>query len=88
MRLPPQLAFIGFCSQYAVNGLGPIDCLKAHIADPGHVNIYTTSVGKETAVAVAVLSVWPMIIEATKVLNKGQESVPLFPWNEPWKQQQ
>jgi hypothetical protein len=43
-------------------------------------------VGKETCVTVALLSVWPIIIEATKSLNKGgKESVPLFPWNEPWK---
>jgi hypothetical protein len=37
-------------------------------------------------VTVAVLSIWPAIIEATKSLNKGKESVPLFPWNEPWNQ--
>ncbi len=33
-----MVAFVGFCSQAAVRGLGPIDCLKAHLADPGHVN--------------------------------------------------
>jgi hypothetical protein len=39
-------------------------------------------VGKETTVAVALLCVYPIIVEATKSLNKGQkESVPLFPWN-------
>lgn len=76
-----MLAFLGFCSTYAVNGLGPIDSLKAHLADPAHNNIFTSSVGKESAVAVAVLCVWPIIIEATKSLNKGsQESFPLFPW--------
>lgn len=49
--------------------------------------VYTSSVGPETAVTVAVLSIWPAIIEATKSLNKsGKESVPLFPWNEPWNQ--
>lgn len=43
--------------------------------------VYTSVVGKETCVTVAVLSVWPIIIEATKTLNKGRpESVPLFPW--------
>jgi len=81
-----MLAFVGFCSQAAVNGKGPIECLTDHIADPWNNNIYTSSVGKETCVTVAVLSVWPIIIEATKSLNKGgKESVPLFPWNEPWK---
>ena len=33
-----MLAFLGFCSQAAVTGKGPIDCLADHIADPGHVN--------------------------------------------------
>ncbi|GFR44824.1 hypothetical protein Agub_g6163, partial [Astrephomene gubernaculifera] len=79
-----MLAFVGFCSQAAVTGKGPIDCLTTHLADPGHNNIYTSSVGPETCVTVAVLCVLPMIIEATKTLNPGKESVPYFPWNEPW----
>jgi hypothetical protein len=33
-----MLAFIGFCSQAAVRGLGPVDCLKQHIADPWNNN--------------------------------------------------
>lgn len=33
-----MLAFVGFCSQAAVQGKGPIDCLKDHIADPWHNN--------------------------------------------------
>mmetsp|Transcript_43680 Transcript_43680/g.130947 ORF Transcript_43680/g.130947 Transcript_43680/m.130947 type:complete len:246 (-) Transcript_43680:100-837(-) len=82
-----MLAFIGFCSQAAVNGKGPIECLTDHIADPNHVNIYTSSVGKETAVTVAVLCVYPMIIEVQKTLNKGQDSTPvLFPWAAPWEE--
>jgi hypothetical protein len=36
--------------------------------------VYTSIVGKETVVAVAVLCVWPIIIEATKSLNKGKAS--------------
>ena len=77
-----MLAFLGFCSQAAVRGEGPIDSLKEHIADPWHNNIFTSSVGPESTVTVAVLSVWPMIIEATKTLSpKGEKSVPLFPWN-------
>jgi len=79
-----MLAFVGFASTAAVNGKGPIESLTDHLADPSHNNIYTSSVGKETAVAVAVLSVWPIIVEATKTLGK-KESVPLFPWNEEWK---
>jgi len=80
-----MLAFIGFVSQAAVTGKGPIECLTDHIADPQHNNIFTSSVGKETAVAVAVLSVWPMIIEATK--TSGKSATPsLFPWAAPWEQ--
>lgn len=76
-----MLAFVGFCSQAAVRGKGPVECLSDHIADPWHNNIFTSSVGPESTIAVAVLAVWPMIIEATKSLNKGQkESVPTFPW--------
>lgn len=33
-----MLAFIGFCSQAAVRGLGPIDCLKLHLEDPWNNN--------------------------------------------------
>lgn len=73
-----------FFSSAAVNGLGPIDSLKAHIADPNHNNIFTSSVGKESVVTVAVLCVLPIIIEATKTLGGKEESVPLFPWNEEW----
>jgi hypothetical protein len=33
-----MLAFLGFCSQAAVRGLGPIDCLKLHLEDPWNNN--------------------------------------------------
>ena len=33
-----MLAFLGFSSQAAVQGKGPIACLQAHLADPGHNN--------------------------------------------------
>lgn len=83
-----MLAFIGFASTAAVNGQTPIESLTTHLADPGHNNIYTSSVGPETIVAVAVLNIIPVIIEVTKISDKkkGEESVPIFPWNEPWKQ--
>lgn len=38
-----MLAFIGFCSQAAVYGKGPIECLQMHIADPGHNNSESTN---------------------------------------------
>eukprot|EP00877_Chromochloris_zofingiensis_P007734 jgi/Chrzof1/3213/Cz12g16070.t1_LHC6[v5.2] len=83
-----MLAWLGFASVAAVRGMGPIEALNLHIADPWHQNIYETEVGPETCVAVGLLSVWPIIIEATKSLEKGKESVPVFPWNEPWNAQE
>lgn len=58
-----------------------ISCLTS-----AHSQVFTSSVGPESTVAVAALAVWPMIVEATKTLNKGskdeqgEESVPTFPW--------
>ena len=46
--------------------------------------VFTSSVGPETAVFVAVLSIWPTIIEATKI-GKG-DTPALFPWAAPWQQ--
>lgn len=42
--------------------------------------VYTSVVGKETCVTVALLAVWPIIIEATKSLNPKDETKPVFPW--------
>jgi hypothetical protein len=70
-----MVTFIGFSSQAAVQGLGPIECLKKHIADPRNENIFTSSVGLETTCAVVALSITPIIIEAKKSLSDGQEDV-------------
>ncbi|KAG2500795.1 hypothetical protein HYH03_001557 [Edaphochlamys debaryana] len=78
-----MLAFVGFCSQAAVYGKGPLDCLAYHMEAPGHHNIYTSSVGPESTITVAFLCFLPMIIEATKTLSP-KEPEPYFPWNEPW----
>lgn len=76
-----MLAFIGFCSQAAVQGKGPVDCLKAHIADPGHNNIFTSKVGGEATVAVIALSVLPIVIEAKNSLDPdGEEEFKPIPW--------
>lgn len=56
-----------------MQGKGPIDCLKAHIADPGHNNIFTSKVGGEATLAVIALSVLPIVIEAKNSLNPDEE---------------
>ncbi|KAL6749282.1 light-harvesting protein of photosystem I [Haematococcus lacustris] len=81
-----MLAFVGFASTWAVNGKGPIASLADHLADPAHNNIFTSIVGKESVLTVALLCVWPIIIEASKTLSKGQTQPPLFPWNDQWKE--
>merc|ERR1712093_181371 len=76
-----MVAFVGFCSQAAVQGLGPIECLRKHIENPQNNNIFTSSVGLEATVAVVVLSITPMLIEAQKSLsdNEGEMFRPI-PW--------
>ncbi|KAK9828887.1 hypothetical protein WJX72_002589 [[Myrmecia] bisecta] len=68
-----MVAFLGFASQAAVRGLGPIACLKLHLEDPYHNNIYTSQVGTEFTLAVCALSVWPIVIEARKSLGKDDD---------------
>merc|ERR1711998_305205 len=70
-----MVSFIGFASQAAVQGMGPIECLKKHLEDPRNENIFTSSVGTETTCAVVVLSIAPIIIEAKKSLSDGQEDI-------------
>ena len=73
-----MVAFLGFCSQYAVTGKLPLACLKEHIADPAHVNIYTSSVGLEVTLAIVFLSFAPLIIDVFK--GDGEEEFRPIPW--------
>lgn len=76
-----MLAFLGFCSQGAVRGLGPIDCLKLHLEDPGKNNIFTSAVGGEATAAVIALAIAPIIIEAKNNLSKdSEEEFRPIPW--------
>lgn len=68
-----MVAFIGFASQAAVRGLGPIECLKLHLEDPGHNNIFTSSVGNEAVFGVIALSLVPILIEAKNALSGTEE---------------
>ena len=75
-----MVAFLGFASQAAVQGKGPIACLQAHIADPWHNNIYTSSVGAEVCTAVIALTLAPMFIEAQRTLGNDDEEFRPIPW--------
>jgi len=76
-----MVAFLGFTSQAAVTGMGPIECLKAHIADPWHANIYTSAVGPEVATAIIALCVWPTFVELYKGLSSEEdEEFRPIPW--------
>lgn len=76
-----MVAFIGFASQAAVQGLGPIACLQKHLEDPGHNNIFTSAVGNEAVVAVMVLSIAPILIEAKNQLSgDNEEEFRPIPW--------
>ena len=61
-----MVAFVGFASQSAIQGKGPIASLKYHIANPLHRNIFTSKAGNEFAVALVAISLGPLLIEATK----------------------
>ena len=139
-----MVAFLGFASQAAVRGLGPIECLKVrgegfrvlinllfsvfrarhkfasalvsalalarrqcaqclnkltnapltspspppthppaqlHLEDPGHNNIFTSAVGHEATLAVVVLSLLPVLLEAKRSLDGGDdEEFRPIPW--------
>ncbi|KAL4447795.1 hypothetical protein ABPG75_005014 [Micractinium tetrahymenae] len=75
-----MIAFLGFSSQAAVQGLGPIECLQKHLADPGHNNIFTSGVGAEATVAVIVLSIVPAIIESKNRLEGTDDEFRPIPW--------
>lgn len=76
-----MLAFLGFSSQAAVQGLGPIACLQKHLADPAHNNIFTSSVGAEATIAVIALGILPTLIESKNVLQgTDEEEFRPIPW--------
>jgi hypothetical protein len=75
-----MVAFLGFASQAAVRGMGPIECLKLHLEDPGHNNIFTSAVGPEATVACMVLGITPVILEAKKALGDDDETFRPIPW--------
>ena len=76
-----MVAAVGIASQTAVRGLGPIAALQAHLADPGHVNIFTSSVGPEATVFVALSAfLLPQIILSKNALSGTKEEFNPIPW--------
>jgi len=75
-----MVAFVGFCSVAAVRGVGPIDALKMHIADPYANNIFTSAVALEATIGVVALSIIPMIINAFGTLGSDDEEFRPIPW--------
>jgi hypothetical protein len=71
-----MLAVLGCASVHAVRGLTPLEALKSHISSPWTENIYTSSVGTEFAVAVALGATIPMVIEARKTLDPKADKGP------------
>ena len=65
--------------------MGPIDALKAHIADPGHANVYVndggTGIGPFLAVQVGLMAFVPFI-NMVKAQFQSEDDEPLF---EVWK---
>jgi hypothetical protein len=68
-----MFSFLGFSSQAAVLGLGPIQSLKKHLENPYENNIFTSEVGPETTLAVGLASIAPILIEAKKNLSDNDE---------------
>merc|ERR1719223_255220 len=68
-----MLAWVGICSQAANRGVGPIECLRMHVADPGNVNLFTSNVGLECTFAVVALSLAPFFVLAKQTLGDGEE---------------
>lgn len=65
-----MLANLGFWSQAATTGKGPLENLQDHIASPTTVNIYTNpKVGLEATIAAVFIGIVPIVLEVRKDLT-------------------
>ena len=77
-----MMAFAGIFIQGCYNGMGPVQALKAHIADPGHNVVYTDGgFGLFLLSQVFLMALVPFI-QSTKSTFEEEEEEPLF---EVWK---
>ena len=76
-----MMSFLGMVSQYAVTGTSPLEGLKAHMANPTGVNIFTSSVGGEFTAFVCALSLMPVYFLFQKEVSDGEdEEFRPIPW--------
>ena len=68
-----MMSFLGMVSQYAVTGTSPLEGLKAHMANPTGVNIFTSSVGGEFTAFVCALSLMPVYFLFQKEVSDGED---------------
>jgi len=68
-----MMSFLGMVSQYAVTGLSPLEGLKAHMANPTQVNIFTSAVGNEFTAAVIFASIAPVYFVLQEQISDGSD---------------
>ena len=76
-----MMSFLGMVSQYAVTGTSPLEGLKAHMANPTQVNIFTSSVGNEFVAAIIFCSIAPCYFVLQEQISDGSDGdeVPPIP---------
>ena len=68
-----MMSFLGMVSQYAVTGTSPLEGLKAHMANPTQVNIFTSSVGNEFVAAIIFCSIAPCYFVLQEQISDGSD---------------
>ena len=75
-----MMSFLGMVSQYAVTGTSPLEGLKAHMANPAGVNIFTSSVGNEMVAAIIFASIAPCYFVLKEQIEEGEDGFRPIPW--------
>ena len=75
-----MMSFLGMVSQYAVTGTSPLEGLKAHMANPAGVNIFTSSVGNEMVAAIIFASIAPCYFVLKEQIEEGDDEFRPIPW--------
>ena len=68
-----MMSFLGMVSQYGVTGTSPLEGLKAHMANPAGVNIFTSSVGNEMVAAIIFASIAPCYFVLKEQIEEGED---------------